>query len=450
MTSVAGEGWFSAPSLRRVFEVLNVEGGEVRVVGGAVRNSLMGLPAGDIDMATTWRPEEVSERAKAAGIKVVPTGIDHGTVTLVIDGTPYEVTTLRRDVSTDGRRAEVAFGTDWKADAERRISPSTHSMRTSAARCSTMSVGSPTSRRARCALSAMPASVSPRTICAYCGSSVSSPITAAAGRMPMACAPALGHDRNLDPFGRTGLGRNEETAFRRRSRPRASLDAPGRCADRDSAGNGKVGDRRDPGYRSRRAGLRLGTGSAPAPGCDRAAGRATAGGDGRASAPVEGRSRLFRPLGKGAGDPPATVDTAFDRLLYRHGVEGIVVRLRLALATARRKSEGDPALLSETAALRRLLARAEAWKRPSFPLNGGDVLKAGVPAGPRVGKSSANSKISGSSATSISTGKTSSPGLRRWCSRIDRTASAALAGRLGSHAERQAALRTAKPPWIRR
>ncbi len=120
MTSVAGESWFSAPSLRRVFDLLNVEGGEVRVVGGAVRNSLMGVPAGDVDMATTWHPDEVVARAKAAGIKVVPTGIDHGTVTLVIDGTPYEVTTLRRDVATDGRRAEVAFGTDWKADAERR------------------------------------------------------------------------------------------------------------------------------------------------------------------------------------------------------------------------------------------------------------------------------------------------------------------------------------------
>ena len=121
MTSVATEAWFSAPpALTRVFELLNADGGEVRVVGGAVRNSLMGLAVADIDMATTLLPDVVVARAKAVGIKAVPTGIEHGTVTLVLDGKPYEVTTLRRDVETDGRNAEVAFGTDWTVDAERR------------------------------------------------------------------------------------------------------------------------------------------------------------------------------------------------------------------------------------------------------------------------------------------------------------------------------------------
>ena len=86
MTSVAGEAWFRDPALRRIMDVLNAEGGEARVVGGAVRNALMGMPVGDIDVATTLRPEEVVERAKTAGIKAVPTGIDHGTVTLVLDG----------------------------------------------------------------------------------------------------------------------------------------------------------------------------------------------------------------------------------------------------------------------------------------------------------------------------------------------------------------------------
>jgi poly(A) polymerase len=120
MTSVAGETWFKDAALTRVFTLLNADGGDARVVGGAVRNSLMGLPVSDMDIATTLKPEQVMARAEAAGIKCVPTGIKHGTVTLVIDGRPFEVTTLRRDVSTDGRHAQVAFTDDWRADAERR------------------------------------------------------------------------------------------------------------------------------------------------------------------------------------------------------------------------------------------------------------------------------------------------------------------------------------------
>lgn len=118
--SVAGEAWFQDTALQCVFDLLNADGGEVRVVGGAIRNSLMGEPVGDVDMATTLKPDEVLARAKAAGIKLVPTGIDHGTVTLVIDGRGFEITTLRKDVETDGRHADVAFGTDWQIDAERR------------------------------------------------------------------------------------------------------------------------------------------------------------------------------------------------------------------------------------------------------------------------------------------------------------------------------------------
>ena len=100
--------------------LLNGDGEEARVVGGAVRNALMEIPIGDIDIATTAVPDEVVRRARAAGIKSVPTGIEHGTVTLVVDGHPFEVTTLREDVETFGRKAKVAFGRDWVRDAERR------------------------------------------------------------------------------------------------------------------------------------------------------------------------------------------------------------------------------------------------------------------------------------------------------------------------------------------
>ncbi len=113
-------GWLRNPALLRVLAMLNSGGEEARVVGGAARNALMGLPLNDIDIATTAPPAEVLRRAEAAGLRAVPTGIDHGTVTLVVEGLPFEVTTLRQDVETFGRKARVAFGRDWKADAERR------------------------------------------------------------------------------------------------------------------------------------------------------------------------------------------------------------------------------------------------------------------------------------------------------------------------------------------
>jgi len=112
--------WLSSGPASRVLQLLNDNGEEARVVGGAVRNALLGIPTGDIDIATTALPDEVIRRAKAAGIRSVPTGIDHGTVTLVVEAQPFEVTTLREDTETFGRKARVAFGRDWVGDAQRR------------------------------------------------------------------------------------------------------------------------------------------------------------------------------------------------------------------------------------------------------------------------------------------------------------------------------------------
>src|ERR1700681_2622187 len=112
--------WLKSGPAARVLGLLNGDGEEARVVGGAVRNALLGIPAGDIDIATTALPDEVIRRARAAGIKSVPTGIEHGTVTLVVDARPFEVTTLREDTETFGRKARVAFGRDWISDARRR------------------------------------------------------------------------------------------------------------------------------------------------------------------------------------------------------------------------------------------------------------------------------------------------------------------------------------------
>ncbi len=118
--SLGGASWLADPATQRLLAALGAGGEEARIVGGAVRNALIGEPVEDIDIATTALPEEVMRRARAAGFKAVPTGVEHGTVTVVSDGRPFEVTTLRRDVATDGRRAEVAFGRDWEEDARRR------------------------------------------------------------------------------------------------------------------------------------------------------------------------------------------------------------------------------------------------------------------------------------------------------------------------------------------
>lgn len=112
--------WLTSGPAARVLAMLNAGGEEARVVGGAVRNELLGLPVGEIDIATTALPDEVIRRARLVHIKSVPTGIEHGTVTLVIDGKPFEVTTLREDIETFGRKAKVAFGRDWARDAQRR------------------------------------------------------------------------------------------------------------------------------------------------------------------------------------------------------------------------------------------------------------------------------------------------------------------------------------------
>ena len=117
---LAGADWMSAAPTRAVMRALAGAGGETRFVGGCVRNTLIGRPIGDIDIATTLKPDAVQAAAAGAGLKTVPTGLSHGTVTIVADHRPFEVTTLRIDIETDGRHAVVAFSDDWRADAARR------------------------------------------------------------------------------------------------------------------------------------------------------------------------------------------------------------------------------------------------------------------------------------------------------------------------------------------
>ena len=118
--SIAGAPFLGDPAFRQVIAAVEIEGDRARVVGGAVRNTLIGVPVDDVDIATTARPEVVAARVAAAGLKAVPTGIAHGTVTVVSSGRPFEVTTLRTDLETNGRHAVVAFTRDWAGDAGRR------------------------------------------------------------------------------------------------------------------------------------------------------------------------------------------------------------------------------------------------------------------------------------------------------------------------------------------
>ncbi|MGH6893131.1 MAG: CCA tRNA nucleotidyltransferase [Dongiaceae bacterium] len=112
--------WMTKGPAARVMQALTAEGDAARFVGGCVRDALVGRPIRDIDIATPLSPQRVTALLEKAGLKAVPTGIDHGTITAVADKTGIEVTTLRLDLETDGRRAKVAFTDDWQADAARR------------------------------------------------------------------------------------------------------------------------------------------------------------------------------------------------------------------------------------------------------------------------------------------------------------------------------------------
>ncbi len=120
LPNLSTAAWLTKPETQRVLGALEAAGFSARVVGGCVRNALMGLPVTDIDIATTALPRDTQHIAKAAGLAAIPTGIEHGTITVVSNHVPFEVTTLRQDVTTDGRRATVAFTQDWAEDAARR------------------------------------------------------------------------------------------------------------------------------------------------------------------------------------------------------------------------------------------------------------------------------------------------------------------------------------------
>lgn len=387
MNSIAGQDWFSKPALQRILGLLNADGGEARIVGGAIRDALMDMPVGDIDIATTLLPQDVVERAKDAGIKSVPTGIEHGTVTLVLEGEGYEVTTLRRDVATDGRRADVAFGTDWQVDAERRDLTINGLYADGEGNIIDLINGLP--------------DIETRTV-RFIGD--------AATRVAEDYLRVL---RFFRFFAWYGSGRPDADGLRASARAKDKLSSL--SAERVWSELKKLLSAPDPSRSllwMRQSGvlaqvlpetekwgidsihglvaaeqflnwsvdplIRLAAIIPP----DVARVEAMAS---RLRMSKNETNRLL--LWAGAQTPDATMaETALDRLLYRQGKDGVVMRLKLALAAARADVSAGEEAMRKVARLSTLNNRANAFVKPAFPLTGADVLAEGVAAGPRVGE----------------------------------------------------------------
>ncbi|MDO1582304.1 CCA tRNA nucleotidyltransferase [Rhizobium oryzicola] len=387
MTSLADQTWLKDEGVQRVFSLLNADGGEGRVVGGAVRNALMGLAISDVDFATTVLPDDVMTRAQAEGIKAVPTGIDHGTVTLVINGRGLEVTTLRRDVATDGRHAKVEFGTDWQTDADRRDFTMNALYATADGRVIDLVNGL--------------ADIETKTI-RFIGD--------AATRIAEDYLRVL---RFFRFFAYYGSGRPDADGLRAVARARDHLD--GLSAERVWAELKKLFSATDPARAllwMRQSGVLTAVlpetekwgidaihglvaaehslGWAPNPLLRLAA---IVPPDEVRLADLAKRLRLSNAdaavLKAWAQAPAANADlaeTALDRQLYKSGATGPVMRLMLALASARVAAEASDDEMRKAAKLSMLLKRAEKFKKPSFPLSGADLIAEGVQAGPEMGR----------------------------------------------------------------
>jgi len=384
---VLGDAEFlSDPELKRVFAALDGNGEEVRIVGGAVRNALLGLPVADIDLATTSLPAETARRAEAAGLKAVNTGAEHGTITVVAGGRGFEVTTLRSDVETDGRRARVAFGRDWQRDAERRD----------------FTINGLYARPDGTVIDPVGglADIGTRTI-RFIGD--------AETRIREDYLRIL---RFFRFFAWYGSGRPDADGLRACARLKEGIS--GLSAERQWAELKKLLAAPD----SARALLwmrQAGVLTAVLPesekwGIDAIHGLVRAEADlswtpdpllrlvailppdGERLASLATRLRFSRVeaerLAAYSAAPAAsakTSDAALAELLYREGVDGPRDRVRLALAAARERAQGDTGALTDAASYLRQSAFIERWQRPVFPIRGADLAESGF-SGPELGR----------------------------------------------------------------
>ncbi|MEI5681012.1 MULTISPECIES: CCA tRNA nucleotidyltransferase [unclassified Mesorhizobium] len=379
--------WLGDKDIQRLLAALSADGEEARIAGGAVRNALLGETVSDIDIATTNRPEETTRRAEAAGFKAVPTGAEHGTITVIAGGKPFEVTTLRADVETDGRRAKVRFGRDWKSDAERRDF-TINALYAEADGTVIDLVGGL-------------ADLESRTL-RFIGD--------AEARIREDYLRIL---RFYRFFAWYGSGRPDAEGVKASARLKDGLDQlsaervwaelkkllsapdPSRALlwmrqagvltrilpESEKWGidaiHGLVKTERDLGWKPDPL-LRLA--AIVPPDAARMAGLAE-----RLKFSKTESERLLQWAGM-----PAPVSTwaegAFAKMLYRGEPKGFVDRLRLALASARARAvEVDKALM-EAGGFSRLLAFAEKWERPVFPVKGADLAALGAAQGPKMGE----------------------------------------------------------------
>jgi poly(A) polymerase len=356
-------------------------GGEdgARFVGGCVRNALIGAPVRDIDIATVLAPPAVTAALKAAGLRAIPTGVEHGTVTAVALGRPFEITTLRRDVATDGRRAVVAFTTDWAEDAARRDFRLNALYASRAGRLfDPTGAGLADARAGRIVF-----------------------VGDAATRIREDALRIARYFRFLAWYGR---GEPDRAALAACEGGRDLLDglsaerighevlgllaAPDpRAATRLMAASGVLARLVPAATRLARFEALVGIEIEAATNPDALARLAALlPDDPKAALATAGRLRLSntqrdRLAGALGPDPPLTATMSpreARRRLWALGAETFADRARLAWAGG----SGDPA---EAAAWRSLLDQAAAWRRPTLPLGGEAVVAAGVPPGPRVG-----------------------------------------------------------------
>ncbi|MGY6706865.1 MAG: CCA tRNA nucleotidyltransferase [Rhizobiaceae bacterium] len=378
--------WLEDDDLQRLLAVLSANGAEARVAGGAVRNALLGEPVTDIDIATTNVPDETIARAEAAGFKTIPTGKEHGTITVVANHQPFEVTTLRDDVETDGRHAKVVFGTDWKRDAERRdfTFNALYAQADGAVIDLVGGLEDLQERRVR-----------------FIGDAEA----------------RIGEDylrilRFFRFFATYGAGRPDAAGLKACAKLKGGMTRL--SAERVWAEIRRLLGARDPS----RALLWMRTTSVLSTilpetekwGIDTIHPLVAAEADlGWQADPLlrlaaiippdaarlqglAGRLRFSKAdaarLVSWAQAPMADPDTdtsAMSKLLYRHGREGIQDRLRLALATARAKAMDETVELQRAAGFSRLLRLAETWVKPQMPIGGADLIQAGARQGRELG-----------------------------------------------------------------
>lgn len=364
-----------------VMAALEAKGGAgcARFVGGCVRNALLGAPVDDVDIATSLTPDEVTAALQAAGIKAVPTGIEHGTVTAVSQGAPFEVTTLRRDVETDGRRAVVAFTTDWSEDAQRRdfnlnavyadaegtlYDPTGRGIADAKAG-RIVFVGDPATRIAEDSLrilrffrfSAWYGKGEPDAAAvAACAAGKGLMANLAAERVAKELLKLLGA---YDP--RPAMALMAQTGVLTQLLPSA-VDL--------LAFNGLVEAETDQLFTNDPV-LRLAT---LVPDDQIGAGKAAE----ALRLSNEQRERLIQAMGKTPRITSWMSPRESRRAVYQIGVATFSDRIKLAWARAGRTGA--------THQWRGLLALAESWTPPPFPLTGEDVINSGVPKGPMVGQ----------------------------------------------------------------